>query len=218
MKRFLVVLVLWLLPGVAMAQLTMSFGSSSVTVSGMTKGGSATLVSLSRDAQNGVARVTQLSAVLSDADGDGSETYQLSGPQVKRSLWVAIDISTGDAIVVSPGLAGSAAKFDPSQAIQQGSGGLFNLLVDRRTVLELTVVRPKAGAWHIQAWDGGKNDADLEADGTIQIDAQAMTPMVPGGARLKAFQVGDVLVGLDRSILEFYAVPIVNLPGSKSRS
>ena len=217
MKRVLVVLVLWLLPGVAMAQLTMSFGSSNVTISGMSKGGSVTLVSLTRDVDDWTAKVTPLSALLTDTDGDGSETYELGRSVIKRSLWVAVDMSTGGAIVVSPGLAGVQSKLDPSEAIQLGKGGLYSLLADKRTVLDLTVVRPKVGAWHIRAWDGGKNDADQTADGTILIDSLTMTPMLPGGRGLQDFQAGDVLLGLDHSSLEFYAVPVVNPPGGKAR-
>ena len=196
----------------------MSFGSSEVTVSGMTKGGSAALVSLTRDVEDWVAKVTPLSALLTDSDGDGSETYELGRSVVKRSVWVVVDVSTGDAIVVSPGLAGVQSKLDPSEAIQRGKGGLYSILADRRNVLDLTVVRPKVGAWHIRAWDGGKNDLDQTADGVIQVDSLTMTPMQPGGRGLPDFQVGDVLLGLDHSSLEFYAVPIVNPPGGKARS
>ena len=218
MKRGFVLLVIWLLPGAVMAQLTMSFGSADVTVSGMTRGGTAALVSLSSDVENWMAKVSSFSVVLSDQDGDGSETYKLSSPLVKRSLWVAIDVSTGESIVVSPGLAGLRSKLDPSEAIEQGAGGLYNILADKRTVLELTVVRPKVGAWQIQAWDGGKNDVDGAADGVIMIDSQTMTQMESGGAQLKDFRAGDVLLGLDYSNLEFYAVAVSSPPGSKSSS
>lgn len=218
MKRSLLGIALWLLPGVGVAQLSVSFGIDDVTVSGMTKGGEATLVSLSRESKNWMTTVTPLSVLLSDDDGDGEETYYLGSPVVKRSVWVVADVLTGNAIVVSPGQAGVQAKLDPDQAIQKGPGGLYNILEDSRSVLDLTVIRRKAGAWHIRAWDGGKNDADLQPDGKIQIDSQNMTPLTSGGSVLKDFQVGDVLLGLDHATLEFYAVLVVNPPGGKKTS
>ena len=213
MRRSLIAISLWLLPGVAVAQLSMSFGTTDVTVSGMTKGGEAALVSLSRDTQGWVASVTPMSALLSDDNGDGSETYVLASQLVKRSVWVAVDVSTGETIVVSPGFSGRQSKIDPSQAIQMGKGGLYSLLLDQRAVLDLTVVRPQRGAWHIRAWDGGTNDSDLDPNGTIQVDAQAMTPMARSHGVLADFQVGDILVGLDHTNLEYYAVAVVTRPG-----
>ena len=206
------------LPEAASAQLSMSFGANEVTVSGITKGGEAALVSMSKDVENWMAKVSSFSVVLSDTDGDGSETYELTSPLVKRSLWVAVDVTSGESIVVSPGLTGTQAKIDPGEAIQQGVGGLYNILADKRTVLDLTVVRPRGGAWRIQAWDGGSNDLDGEANGVIEIDAQVMTPMRAGGAALIDFRAGDVLLGLDYSNLEFYAVAVTEPPGSKGWS
>lgn len=201
-----------------MAQLSMSFGVDDVTISGMTKGGATALVSLSRETKEWRTRISRQAMLLVDTDGDGEERQVLDSPVTKRSLWVAVDVATGSAIVVSPGQAGVEAKLDPDKAIVQGPGGLYNLLEDDREVLELTVVRPKVGAWHIRAWDGGTNDADLEPDGTIQVASETMTPLIPGSPPLTDFQAGDVLLGLDHVTLEFYAVQVVNPPGGKTAS
>lgn len=201
------------LPASAGAELTVVFDGTQVVVREATPQGGIAVVSIARVSTGWVNRVDTLATLVTDSDGDGIAILELDEPAVDRSIWAVVDVTSGEAIVVSPGMAGIPLEVEALELVKRGQGGVFNELGDDREVLDLAVVRPGEGAWFTRAWDGGTNDQDHQSNGRIRIKLQNMEAMDGSSARLNVFDVGDVLIGLNRQTFEFYAVQIASPPG-----
>ena len=80
-----------------------TFDKSSVSVKGIGAKGQTVLFSVAREvAEDDVATVVRRSQVLPDDDGDGVVTLDLGRDVPLRSIWVAVDLATGQAAAAAP--------------------------------------------------------------------------------------------------------------------
>jgi len=188
--------------------LELQVSDESATVLGLAAGGRAVVVSVWRErVLDAATRVTRIQEVVEDFDGDGVAVLLTGAPIPTSSLWIAVELTTGDAAVVAPG--GYRLRTigtDPRQFRR----GLARIAVER-TDLEVLAVRPGVGAWYQSVSDGGDNDDDGEADGTVtpalaSLQALGDSPPIPLGG----FETGDILAAIDVRAMELLAVRIAD--------
>lgn len=133
----------------------------------------------------------------------------LLGPVVPDSVWVAVDLSTGEFATVAPNgppvqsdtFLGAGIGRAPS-----GSGAISDL----RAQAEVLVVRPGVGAWELTLGDGSPVDGDGLADGQIEAPLDQMTPVADTPSPPTDFAAGDTLVLIDPLSLE---IVVTRIPG-----
>jgi hypothetical protein len=170
MRRGILVALMALLPTAAGAQLSVEFDAVSISVTGATPGGAVAVVTVSREARGGVNHVTRSADLLTADLADGSGKHTFKSDIVKRSVWAVIDVTTGHGLVASPSGAGISRASDEIPGVKVDSTGAASLFVDNAHAVDLTVVRPKVGAWNGRASDGGPADKDEVSDGLLEVD------------------------------------------------
>jgi hypothetical protein len=163
-----------LLPALAAAQPpsgapapAITFQKTVVAVAGITPKGQALLFGVAREiAADDVATLVRRSQVLTDDDGDGTVSLDLGEEVPFRSLWVAVDLATGQVTAAAP--AGYPLRLVSwrGQGIVRSSARA-DRVEDACTFAEVLLVRPGVGAWQLTVGDGSSSDDDGAADGRI---------------------------------------------------
>lgn len=193
-----------LFPAALFAEPVIRFDPYAVVAEGITPGGEAVWLSVSREAGEWSETLIPFHEVTLDEDGDGRvELVREKEFVATESVWIVADLATG---------AASVAVSDDYEK-PEGEDPLWDeidlrIFFDVRESLEVIVVRPKVGAWHGTVVDGAKTDADGLDDGLITILASALEPIGKTEERLIELLPGDVLLGIDRHSLASYAVPV----------
>jgi hypothetical protein len=213
MKFLSLYLLSLLLPALASAQPTsgapapsIAFARSSVTVSGLTPKGQAVLFGMTREvAEDDVATVSRRSQVLTDDDGDGTVRLDLDSDVPFRSVWVAVDLATGQFTTAAP------EGYPLRQVSWRGAGidrsaSRADRVEDQRTFAEVLLVRPGVGAWQLTVGDGSDSDDDGAADGRIAAALDRMTAVAGTVPPPSRFDPSDVVVLIDPNRMELTVV------------
>jgi len=191
----------------AAAEPVVSFEEQAVVVSGLTPKGQVVWFGVAKQIEGFMAHFVRREDLLTDEDGDGAVRFELDRTVPLQSIWVAVDLATGDAAVATP--EGYPLR-DASAAPGRGRGvaGRPDWIEDGRELLELLVVRPGQGAWGLTLGDGGVNDDDGRADGKItaalawlRAVGSSPAPSTP----LEHFQPKDLVFAVDLDRMEFLA-------------
>lgn len=102
LRALRVVVLLGLVPCAAVAQPVVSFEANAVVVSGVAAGGRVALLGVGREPVEYSGRVVRSEAVLADEDGDGRVRLELERAVPWRSLWAAVDLADGAAVLAAP--------------------------------------------------------------------------------------------------------------------
>ena len=213
MKFFKPYLLSLALPALAFAQPPSSppgpaitFDKSSVSVAGVSPKGQAVLFSVAREvAEDDVATVVRRSRVLPDDDGDGVVKLDLGRDVPLRSVWVAVDLATGQ-------VAAAAPEGYPLRLVKWRGVGIVHgnahadRVEDARTFAEVLLVRPGAGAWQLTVGDGSAGDDDGAADGKLAAALDRMTPVAGTTPPPTKFDPKDVVVLIDPNRMELTVV------------
>lgn len=194
-----------LLPTAALAEPLIRFAPYAVVAEGITAGGEAVWLSLSREAGAWSETVVPFHEVSLDEDGDGVvEVVRDKEYVASKSIWLLADLTTGATAIGTPD------EFDkPEGKDPLWDEADFGVFFDVRESLEVVVVRPKVGAWHGTLFDGSKSDADGLDDGVITILTSALEPIGKVAEPLEALLPGDVVLGIDPHTMQHYALPVV---------
>jgi hypothetical protein len=188
---------------------TITFQPRSITVAGITPKGQALGFSVARElAEDDVATVVRRTQVLTDDDGDGKVEWDLDRDVPLRSIWVAVDLATGQVAAASP--AGYPLRRVSWRGGGLGRGGAgADQVADIRSFVEVLLVRPGQGAWQLTVADGSAQDADGAADGKLAAALDRLEP-VPGLPGIPGppsrFDPSDVVVVLDPNRMELIVV------------
>jgi hypothetical protein len=213
MKFFKPYLLFLVLPAIAFAQPpsgppgpAITFDKSSVAVAGISPKGKAVLFSVAREvADDDVATVVRRSQVLPDDDGDGGVKLDLGHDVPFRSVWVAVDLATGQ-------VAAAAPEGYPLRLVNWRGVGIVrgnshaDRVEDARAFAEVLLVRPGAGAWQLTVGDGSAGDDDGAADGKIAAALDRMTPVAGTDPPPARFDPKDVVVLIDPNRMELTVV------------
>ena len=191
--------------------LAVTLQPSSVTVDGVTAKGQVVWFSVAREvADDDVANIVRRAEVQTDDDGDGKVVWNLDGEVPLRSIWVAVDLTTGQAAAVTP------EGYPLRRVGWRGRGlGRDNPRADRvedlRVHAEVLLVRPGKGAWRLTARDGRAEDDDGAVDGKIAAALDRMLPVMSDTGAVTAgpperFDPRDVVVLIDPNKMELTLV------------
>lgn len=140
--------------------------------------------------------------ILEDTDQDGIYELDLGRPVPFASVWVAIDLATGESAFAAPeGLPVRELSIAPK---------LIPATLDRLDVplsmAEVLLVRPATGAWGLRVGDGGASDEDGSQDGTLRAALASLWSVGDSPAPPGKVATGDVVVVLEPQTLNLLIV------------
>jgi hypothetical protein len=186
------------------AALQVALSDVTVTVTGVAPGGSVALLSVSHEPGYYIMRIVRRSELLLDEDQNGQVDFTPERGVAFQSIWVAVDVATGEMAMASP------PGFVTSEMLQPGPSGaksvqiLGSSLDIWRGYVTLLLVRPGVGAWAATIREGMTNDADPTIDQQIHPAISTLPALQSAGpAAPSTLQAGDVVVVLDPSMLQY---------------
>jgi hypothetical protein len=196
-----------LVPALVSAAPAFTFEARAVSLAGVTPKARVAWFSVAREIEESTARIVRRDAMATDDDGDGVVHYELDRDLPPHSIWVAVDLATGGAVVATPGdfplrdvtqeRAASGLGREPGGPAWTETG---------RNMLELLVVRPGVGAWGLLVADGGEADDSPAGDGRLVAGLTRMRAVGQGGpAAPDLFSLGDLVFAIDPDRMEYFA-------------
>jgi hypothetical protein len=225
-KFFKTFLLSLFLPALAISQppagspqpLAITFQTTSVTVEGVTAKGQVVGFSVAREiAQDDVATVVRRSRALMDDDGDGKVQWDLGREVPLRSVWVAVDLATGQVATAAP-------EGYPLRRVDWRGLGIVrgdprsDRVEDARSFAEVLLVRPGVGAWRLTVGDGSEADDDGLPDGRLAAALDRMSPVAGTAEAPSRFDPKDVLVLVDPNRMELTVVQAGNPKAGQPKS
>jgi len=200
------VAILWAIPGEA-APLRITLEPDALVISGVTVKGQVVLFGVTREiGEDDFHTISRHLQTLTDEDGDGTIRYPVTGGIPLRSLWAVADLTSGDFDAVAP------KGFGPRQVSWRGRGlerrNGKDAVEDRRSLLELLVVRPQVGAWTLRVRDGDKTDADGIIDGRLAGSPDQFKPLTGSPPPPSVFQHDDLVFAIDPLAMEMTLVKV----------
>jgi hypothetical protein len=182
--------------------LSMAVRDNGVTVSGVTPGNEVVLFSCAklRKIDVGIQLDTK-GRIVRDEDKDGVVT--LDGAVPLRSVWIAVDQKSG--AIATGSREDMPLRVSPiaDSLYRKDAEGEIAALEKENPRLILLLVRPGLGAWLLQGRDGGKYDADGDANGRLKLAFESAEPVVDGKEKApKHLKAGDVVATIDPGRLE----------------
>jgi len=198
-----------LLAAQAFSQPSITVEANVVTIRGVTPGGRVAWLGVARE-QPEYFRTTIIrrDGVLVDRDRDGIVSITLTDDVPASSVWIAVDVSSGQAAAVAADPLFDLPLEETLASAGKAGAGLVELAADRHDYLEVLFVRPAVGAWRASAGDGGVSDGDGAPDGRIQLLAGAMTTLGDSPGLVGPILAGDVITYVDVRTLEYGIAPL----------
>ncbi len=179
-----------------------------VVVSGVTAKGKAALLGVTREiGEDDYPTVRRHLEVLADDDGNGTIRYPIETGVPLRSVWAVVDLTSGDHDVAAPQKFGVRRVNWRGRGLEKRSDGR-DAVEDRRTLLELLVVRPQVGAWALRVRDGAESDGDGIIDGRLSGVLDSMQPLSDSPQPPSVLQKDDVVLALDPAAMEIILVKV----------
>jgi hypothetical protein len=182
--------------------LTIRFAEREVAVSGATAGGKVAWFSVAKEIRN--FALMQRRDAITEANAAGEAAFVLDEAVPPVSIWVAVDVATGQFAVAAP------STFEPRElvlaadALQPGRHGSDDEITDNHEFLEMALVRPSkgsgtlAGAWGGTVGDGGQSDDSAKPDAKVALPLSRLRPIGQSAElRPPVLTPGDVLAVID---------------------
>jgi len=190
------------------AELSVTFESSGLVVSGITPGGSVVVKGVARVPMGYYVRISRYYDLLTDSDQDGKVTVPGDIPQ--KSVWAAIDPTTAQFVVAWPeGSPASVVSMQASPMTGDSAGNLTGVTFESG-LADVLVTRNGGLIWEALVADGGGDDADGQSDGSVDIPMNALEPQntaIQYSAPVR-YQTGDVVVLIDTEELTIQVVKV----------
>ena len=155
-----------------------AFEESAVVASGLTPGKTVAWFGVERIVDPDLAAELVQRAEAKTAGADGVSRLELARPVSQRSLWVAVDVESGEFVVAAPDGYAIRRRPRPSRLVV-GEGSRPDEIEDGPAYLYGLMVRPGEGAWIFRGGDGSPLDADGETDGRVHFALDDLEPL-PG--------------------------------------
>jgi hypothetical protein len=196
MRTLALVMTLAFAVGAAAAPLGVQFGERSITVSEVTPGARVLIFAITRDVISThpvfVGRIV-VSTLLTDDDGDGRVLYDLGKPVPHQGMWVVVDVPSGRYVAApTPGYEPVRLQLTPDVARNDNAGQLKKIEWPLSEI-DVVVVRPGSGAWHLYASRGSELDENKDATGPLRLDLEAMHPIGDSPGAPKNLKKGDLV-------------------------
>ncbi len=197
------------------AQLMVEAGGSEVRVEGVTPGARVLLVGVSYEPRPWHTALRTTKLVAEDGPAVGRVVFDLQSEVPDRSVWVAVDLSTGAATVDDIAHVEGPPQGGPEVVLVEGREEEEVLEIPGRLVT-VAVVRPGVDSWFAVAGDGGASDLGAPNDGEVLVPSSAFNGAVSSESRF-AFLPGDVVVAVDMDSLRWNIVTLTS-PGPENES
>ncbi len=193
----------------ASAPASISFTAETVQIAPVTPGARVVLFAASLESSDGILVQSTGAKVFIDDDRDGIIVYRRSSGIPSRSLWIAVDMDTGQYGVGTPSDAPKTFLPFPASLLKRDVEGVLGLYDAEQLTAEMLVVRPGEGAWHLRALEGGNGDADRTHNGRLSLASAEAIP-VPGtsGSSPRKLKNRDVIAVIDPGRLEGFVTEI----------
>lgn len=179
------------------------------TGSGLDPAGEIVYFSIRRSAPAYVPRTTRRTERFVDDDGDGEIRVELEGAVPPKFLAVAVELATGRFAVLTPEGSPARQVAFPAASLVAGPGNRLDRLEDDRDYVEILLVRPGAGVWHLMSGDGTPSDESPASDGVVRTSIESMLPIGDSGRPPSEYAQDDLLIRVAPREMEYYATRIV---------
>jgi hypothetical protein len=182
-----------------------AISSDRLTITGVTRGAEVALLSVAHEPGYYMTRVVSRRELLPDSDSDGRVEYQLPTGVALRSIWIIVDIQSGEMTIAAPPgfqpLEMKQKKARPGKAVE----AIANTVDVGRALVDILVVRPGMGAWAMAAREGSSADRDGVRNGRLRLDTAKLLPLKKS-SRIppNALEPGDVVAILDPERMEYW--------------
>lgn len=177
--------------------------TAEVVADDLTPGGEAVVFTVARERTTWVTHVARESQIVRDEDGDGQVVLDLE--PAFHSVWCVVDLETGRFSVTVPDGFPRKERAIGSEELQVSPEGGVRTLRDDRGYVEVLLVRPRVGAWHMSAGDGAASDADAARDGFTAVEFATMEPVGNSPQPPASLEPGDLVIVVNPRNLEFSA-------------
>lgn len=201
LRVLLAVCTLLAAPGLlAQSNPQLTVGTDRVTATGVTANGEVVFFARSVTYRGGVPVLARHAFVERDDDGDGIVTHAEAIPAL--SVWVIVDMESGAYAYAAP------TGFEPRVIILppgtwRENDGTINVSRERG---EFLFVRPRKGAWLLDAFQGSVRDEDGKNDSNLRIRTASMAPLTGKESPPPHPVKKDVLVLIDPRLLDVAVV------------
>jgi len=203
--------------------LTVSWEAQALVIDGGTPMARAAVLGVGRDRVNYTARTLRFDQVVT-ADETGAARFELPDQEAvpQRSVWVVVDLATGDFTVAAP----EGAELRRIETPARGLGAAARFLDQEGRRLDVLLVRPESGpegvgasgVWGLRVGDGGRMDGDGKVDHNLSLRFADLQPLAESPAAPDRLAPKDVLVGVDPESLEIYAEQLAAPPADGGQS
>lgn len=179
-----------------------------VRIAGITPGGSAVVLTTSRGTFRGRLDVRSDARLIHDTDGDGVIQYTPERPVELRSVWAAVDFTTGAyAIAAPPRFPLYVREWQEASFRKDAEGAIVGL---GRSIPRLVflLVRPGQGAWLLRAADGGAGDRDGAKNGDLTVAFEDLVAVEGKEKAPKNVKAGDAVIAIDPGQLDVFATGV----------
>lgn len=181
-------------------EMALVLGPQEMTVSGVTPFGWVVVFGVSRVGMEAIVRSERYDLILEDVDGDGSVELGLGETLPERSVWLAIDLTSGSWTATYP------QSFPGGGTIREQSIKLTETTVSVPApsgLVELMMVRRASSpsAWVVTAGDGGEHDLGGPDDGSAEVRLGYFEPLAGSPQVPSVFVPGDQLLVIDPTTL-----------------
>lgn len=167
------------------------FEENGVTASGLTPGKAMAFFGVERIVDPDLAAELVQHADAKAAGTDGVSRLELARPVSQRSLWVIVDVESGEFVVAAPDGYQIHRRPRPSR-LAVGEGSRPDEIEDGPAYLYGLMVRPGEGAWIFRGGDGSPLDQDGDTDGRVRFALDQLEPL-PGSPAAPAKAKGTDL-------------------------
>jgi len=193
----------------APSTLKIAISDEHLLIQGLRPGASVALLGAAHERAYYMTRVVSRREILTDDDRDGAIEYKPSSGIAFQSIWIIMDIATGETRVVTP------AGYNPIEMTQQGAGRgnavniTGNIFDIGRDHADIIVVRPNEGAWALPVREGGVKDAPVPAIGRSAVPLVKLSPLRPDfGSAPPALKNGDAVAIVDAVRMQYWVTSI----------
>ncbi|MBI4914331.1 MAG: hypothetical protein HY825_00655 [Acidobacteria bacterium] len=210
MRWMVVLAVLFVVCGLnAEAEPTISFEPTAVVVSGVTSGGEVALYGVAHDFRWEYPAILWWARSLIDEKQIGTVSLDLGQGVPEHSLWIAVDMTTGESGFGSP-RAGFVRQVDfQGPGVGNGPDGEYTAFRAVGGLVDIVVVRPGTGLWLTKTGDGGAADADGTSDGVVTAVLSSFEPVGDSPLAPETFDANDIVIVVDPKSMKF-SIVVVN--------
>lgn len=205
--------------------LAFAFAPHAVAVANSTPGATVVLFGIGKEYAALYLTRHMWKETATDDDGDGRIHLDVPTGVPAQSVWVAVDLGSGQSAMAAASPEGTTAISGVGLGARRRDG-IVRTLRDRRkqayAILATGLPRAPgspppgaaAGAWFLGAGDGNPHDADGQENGLVELDLLDAEPLgtttppeIP-----ESVTGGDRVYVIDPDTLEYYSAPLAGLP------